>query len=110
MARYAIVKDGGRQYRLEPGEEVLVDRKKLDSGASIAFDEVLLLRHDDGVDVGRPTVEDARVEGTVVREEKGPKVVTFKFRRRKGSYRKQGHRQTYTRVRVDRMLKGDEEI
>lgn len=100
---YAVVEDRGKQYKVRTGEEIVVDRLAGNPGATVAFDRVLLLRSPSGTLVGTPTLDGAKVEGTVVAPEKGPKLVSFKLRRRKNSRVKKGHRQHYTRVRITRI-------
>jgi len=103
MTEYAIVEHGGKQYRLSPGDEVLVERTEPDlkAGDSLLFDRVMLVNQDDTVRVGRPMVEGVLVRGSVVSPERGKKLIVFKKKRRKGYRRTQGHRQNYYRVRVD---------
>ena len=101
---YAIVQDAGRQLRVAEGDEVLIDLKKeTNPGDSIVFDKILLVRNDAGVRVGTPLVDGAKVTGEVVGQESGKKVVVFKYRRRKDSRVKKGHRAKYTRVKVQQI-------
>jgi large subunit ribosomal protein L21 len=97
---YAIIEDGGRQLRVEEGQEVEVDYRDLPPGDEVCFDRVVALRDDDGLKLGRPTLEGASVTAEVLAVERGPKIVVQKFRRRKGYRRKTGHRQLYTRVKI----------
>jgi large subunit ribosomal protein L21 len=103
MTEYAIVSHGGKQYRLSPGDEVLVERTEPDlkAGDSLLFERVMLLSQGEEVRIGRPVVEGVLVRGSVVAPVRGPKVIVFKKKRRKGYRRTQGHRQNYYRVRVD---------
>ena len=99
---YAIIEDQGRQYTVTEGEILEVDLKKDSTEQeSIVFDRVLMVRDDSETRVGTPTVPGAKVVATVLGEHKGPKVVVRKFKRRKNYRRKQGHRQKYTRIRID---------
>ena len=102
---YAIFKDGGHQYKAEVGRKMYVELRDVKEGDTIVFDEVLLLVSGDDVTVGQPTVEGAKVETKVLGEVKGPKVVIRWFRRRKNSRRKNGHRQRYTLVEVEKITK-----
>ena len=98
---YAVIRSGGKQYRVESGKQVRVETLAADVGASVAFEEVLLVGAGDAVKVGAPLVAGARVEGTVVAHGRGDKVKIFKLRRRKHYQKTQGHRQNYTDVRID---------
>jgi len=103
MSDYAIVQHGGKQYRVSPGDELLVERTVADlkAGDSLLFDRVMMVRTADELKIGDPTVAGASVRSTVVAPERGPKVIVFKKKRRKGYRRTNGHRQDYYRVRVE---------
>ena len=98
---YAVVSSGGKQYRVEPGSTVLMERLPSEPGASILFDRVLLIGDGDDVTVGTPVVSGATVSGTVLGEELGPKLVIFKFKQKVKYRRRTGHRQHLLRVRID---------
>jgi large subunit ribosomal protein L21 len=98
---YAVIKSGGKQYRVEAGKQVRVESLVADVGSAVAFEEVLLVGSGDSVKVGAPLVSGARVKGTVVAHGRGDKVKIFKLRRRKHYQKTQGHRQNYTEVRID---------
>jgi large subunit ribosomal protein L21 len=98
---YAVVTTGGKQYRVEAGSELMVERLAADAGSSITFDRVLLVGDGETVTVGTPTVEGATVSGTVLGEALGPKLVIFKFKQKVKYRRRTGHRQHLTRVRID---------
>ncbi len=98
---YAVVDNGGKQYRVEPGQTLVIDRLDAEAGASVTFDRVLLIVDEDSVTVGTPTVAGASVLGTVVAQGKGPKIVVFKFRPKAHYRRKTGHRSKLTEVRID---------
>ncbi len=102
---YAIVKDGGKNYKVEPGQVIRVEKKDLEAGATVEFPEVMFYSSGDNVQVGTPLVEKVKVEGTVEKHVKGDKVTVFKFKRRKDYKKKQGHRQKYTQVRIDKITK-----
>ena len=103
MNDYAIVEHGGKQYRVSPGDELLVERteRDLQAGDSLLFERVIMLSQGDKVKVGQPAIEGVLVRSTVVAPERGQKVIVFKKKRRKGYKRTQGHRQDFYRVRVD---------
>lgn len=98
---YAIIEDHGCQYTVQQGEVLDIDLKDATEKESIVFDRVLVVRDDNETKVGTPTVAGARVVATVLGEVKGPKITVRKFKRRKNYRRKQGHRQRYTRIRID---------
>ena len=98
---YAVIKSGGKQYRVESGQQVRIESLAADVGSSIAFEEVLLVGSGDAVKVGAPLVSGAKVKGTVVAHGRGDKIKIFKLRRRKHYQKTQGHRQNYTEVRID---------
>ena len=99
---YAVIQTGGKQYRVEPGKTVLVEKLDGDKGTQVVFDQVLLVSSGDGgsVTVGKPTVSGAKVTGEIVEQTRGDKLVVFKFRRRKNYVRRNGHRQDLTVVKV----------
>jgi len=98
---YAVIRTGGKQVRVEPGERVRVEKLAGDPGAEIQFGDVLLVGDDDSVTVGTPVVDGASVRGTITAQARHPKIRVFKMKRRKGYRRMQGHRQDYTEVQVD---------
>ncbi len=97
---YAIIQTGGRQFRVQPGDVVDVELLGIEAGKNATFDEVLLASDGDNVKIGNPLVAGATVTAEVLEETKGPKLVSFKYRRRKGYHRTVGHRQKLTRVKV----------
>jgi large subunit ribosomal protein L21 len=103
---YAIIKTGGKQYRVQAGEQLRVEALAADVGAAVSFEEVLLVGTGDGVKVGAPFVDGAKVTATVVSHGRGDKVKIFKMRRRKHYQRTQGHRQSYTELRIDDIVQG----
>jgi large subunit ribosomal protein L21 len=98
---YAVVSSGGKQYRVEPGSTVLMERLSSQPGSAILFDRVLLIGEGDEVTVGTPVVSGASVSGTVLGEELGPKLVIFKFKQKVKYRRRTGHRQHLFRIRID---------
>jgi large subunit ribosomal protein L21 len=99
--KYAIVEDGGKQYRAVIGESIEVDRYPLEVGEEIDMDRVLLIADGENVKVGTPFIEGAKIQATVVAHVKGPKVVVFRYKAKERIRSKTGHRQQYTKVRVD---------
>jgi large subunit ribosomal protein L21 len=103
---YAVIETGGKQYRVEPGQTVVVEKLPGEEGAAVEFDKVLLVSSGDGADVkvGQPVVSGAKVTGQIVEHTLGDKLIVFKFRRRKNYVRKTGHRQQYTAVKIDEIV------
>lgn len=100
MSSYAIIRTGGKQYRVAAGDQVTVEKLDGETGSEVVFSDVLLLAADGQVRVGTPTVAGARVVGTVVQQCRDKKVLVHKYRRRKNSRKTIGHRQYITRVRI----------
>ncbi len=98
---YAIFRTGGKQFRAEPGRTVRVPRLPDEPGATVTFEEVLLGSTGSAVKAGTPLVAGAKVTAEVVRHGKADKIVVFKFKRRKGYARKQGHRQGFTELKIN---------
>jgi large subunit ribosomal protein L21 len=98
---YAVIKTGGKQYRVAEGDILNLEKLDGDTGTSIAFDEVLMVGTEEESTFGQPLVAGAGVTGTILEQGRDKKIVVFKFKRRKQYKRKQGHRQHFTRVRID---------
>jgi large subunit ribosomal protein L21 len=101
---YAVVKTGGKQYRVSPGDSIEVEKLPYEVGEQVELDNVLLVAGDSGTQIGQPLVKDAKVKATVTRQARGRKVIIFKFRSSKRYRRKKGHRQHYTRLRIDEIV------
>ncbi len=99
---HAVIRTGGKQYRVEPGDEFNIEKlADIEDGGTVTFDEVLAVGSGDDLVVGTPTVDGASVSAdVVVAEGRGPKITVFKKKRRKRYQRKHGHRQPYTRVKI----------
>ena len=98
---YAIIRSGGKQYRAEVGATVDVDRLPKEVGETLEISDVLLVADGDDTRIGQPTVEGAIVTATVVEQFRGKKIIVYKYRQRTNYRRKQGHRQYYTRLRIE---------
>jgi len=98
---YAVVTTGGKQYRVAPGEKLKVEQIPADVGAEVVLDQVLMVGEGDSVRLGQPVVSGATVKATVLAQGRGDKVTIFKMRRRKQYRRHQGHRQSYTELRIE---------
>lgn len=107
---YAIVCTGGKQYRVTEGEVITVERIPGQVGDAVALKDVLLVKGEEDLRVGTPTVQDALVEGQIVRQDRGKKIIVFKHKRRKGYRRKQGHRQELTWLRIQKIELGGKEV
>jgi large subunit ribosomal protein L21 len=97
---YAVIKTGGKQYRVTSGDKLKVEKLVADVGAEITFDQVLMVADGDNVKVGAPVLSGAAVKATVVSHGRGDKVRIFKMKRRKHYRKTQGHRQHYTEVQI----------
>jgi large subunit ribosomal protein L21 len=102
---FAVVSTGGKQYRVEPGTTLAIERLAVEPGATVTFDRVLLVADGDETTIGTPTVAGATVSGTVLGDERGPKIVIFKFKQKIKYRRHAGHRQQLTRVRIDEIAR-----
>ncbi len=98
---YAIIRSGGKQYRAEVGATIDVDRLPQEVGESIDLSDVLLIANEEGTMIGQPLVDGVRVSATVVEQFRSKKIIVYKYRQRTNYRRKQGHRQYYTRLRID---------
>jgi len=97
---YAVIASGGKQHRVEEGEVLRLEKIEAETGSTISFDQVLMVANGDDVKIGTPVVDGATVEAEVVSHGRGEKVTIIKFRRRKHSMKRQGHRQWYTEVKI----------
>ncbi len=98
---YAIIRTGGKQFRVEPGKTIRIPSLAGEAGERVEFTEVLLGSDGNNVRSGVPLLDGAKVTGEIVRHGRGDKIVVFKFKRRKNYARKQGHRQGFTEVRIN---------
>jgi len=101
---YAIVETGGKQYRVQKGQIIDVERLPAEVGEEVELDQVLLVADEGEVTVGQPTVEGAKVCATVLRQDKARKVIVFKFKPKERYRRKAGHRQHFTRLRIEEIV------
>ena len=99
---YAVIETGGKQYKVSEGDVIFVEKLDVEENAKVSFD-VVLLANDNGITTGKPFVDGAKVEGTVVKNGKGKKIVVFTYKSKKGEKTKQGHRQPYTKVQIDKI-------
>lgn len=97
---YAVIKTGGKQYRVEQGNVIYVEKIDAQADEAVTFDEVLLVGDGDQTKIGAPTVAGAKVEGKVLAQVKSKKIVVYKYKAKKNERKKQGHRQPYTKVEI----------
>lgn len=96
----AVIKTGGKQYRVNPGDVLKVEKLDAEEGGQVEFDQVLLISGDAGVTVGNPLISGAKVTASVLEHGRGKKIRIIKFKRRKHHLKRQGHRQYYTKIQI----------
>ena len=97
---YAVIQTGGKQYRVQQGDVIYVEKIDAQADETVTFEKVLLVGEGESVKVGTPAVEGAKVEGKVLAQVKGQKIVVYKYKAKKNERKKQGHRQPYTKVEI----------
>ncbi|MGI6779041.1 MAG: 50S ribosomal protein L21 [Acetivibrionales bacterium] len=100
---YAVIETGGKQYKVQEGDVIFVEKLSAEEGSSITFDKVLAVSSEGKVTFGNPLISAANVSAKVLGHGKGRKIIVFKFKAKKGYRRKQGHRQPYTRVQIEKI-------
>lgn len=100
---YALIKTGGKQYRVEEGKNIRVEKLEAQPGEEVVFDQVLAVGADDGFKAGTPLVEGAKAVGRVLRQNKDKKIIVYKYKPKKNYRRKKGHRQPFTEVKIERI-------
>ena len=98
---YAIMETGGKQYRVEEGDVIFVEKIEAEANTALNFDKIVMVGDENGVKVGAPYVDGAHVEATLLKNGKGKKITVFTYKPKKSEKRKMGHRQPYTQVRID---------
>jgi len=101
---YAVIRSGGKQYRVAPGQTIRLEKVVGELGAKVELGDVLLVENDGNIKVGSPLVANAKIEATVVENDRAKKILIFKKRRKKQYRRTQGHRQDYSAVRIDNII------
>ncbi len=99
---YAIIATGGKQYKVAEGDIIKIEKLGVEAGETVTFDQVLAVNNGE-LSIGCPTVEGATVTATVVKEGKGKKVIVYKYKRKTGYHKKNGHRQLFTQVKIDKI-------
>ena len=97
---YAVIQTGGKQYRVQQGDVIYVEKMNSQAGDQVSFDEVLLVSNETETKIGAPVVAGAKVEGKVLAQVKSRKIVVYKYKAKKNERKKQGHRQPYTKVEI----------
>jgi large subunit ribosomal protein L21 len=100
---YAVIETGGKQYKVEEGDILSVEKLTANEGEKVNFDKVMLVSGEEGIKVGKPYVEGATVEAEVLFHGKGKKIIVFKYKPKKNYRKKQGHRQPFTRVKITKI-------
>jgi len=98
---YAVIKTGGKQYSVNPGDEIKFEKLGGEVGDAVIFDKILLTSDGENVEFGRPYIENSKVFGRITHQGKNRKVIVFKYKKRKGYRKKQGHRQKYSLVKIE---------
>ncbi len=99
---YAIIATGGKQYKVSEGDIITIEKLGVEAGEKVTFDQVLVVGGDE-LKVGAPTVDGASVEASVVKEGRGKKVIVYKYKRKTGYHKKNGHRQAFTQVKIEKI-------
>lgn len=102
---YAIIETGGKQYRVQEGDVIRVEKLNIAEGEAVKFDKVLLVAEEEGkLNVGKPYVDGAVVEGVVEKQGKAKKIIVFKYKAKKDYRKKQGHRQPFTQIKIEKIV------
>lgn len=100
---YAVIKTGGKQYKVSEGDEIIIEKLEVEEGAQVTFEEVFAVVDGEKVTIGQPKVEGVKVTATVVKNGKGPKIRIFKYKHKTNYRRRMGHRQPFTKVKIEKI-------
>ncbi len=100
---YAIIETGGKQYKVSEGDVIKVEKLNVEAGSDYTFENVLMLSNGDNVSVGAPTVKGASVKASVIGDGKAKKVIVYKYKSKKGFHKKNGHRQPFTQLKIEKI-------
>ncbi len=98
---YAVIETGGKQYRVQQGDTIFIEKLDANDGDKVSFDKVLLISNEGKVEAGKPYVQNAKVEASVIESGKAKKIIVFKYKAKKNYRKKQGHRQPYTKIKIE---------
>ena len=98
---YAVIETGGKQYQVKEGDVVFIEKLSAEADETVTFDKIVAVGADDGIKIGTPYVDGAKVEAKVIKNGKSKKIIVFTYKPKKSEKRKQGHRQPYTQVRIE---------
>ncbi len=101
---YAVIETGGKQYRVQEGDVLFVEKLDANEGDTVSFDKILLMSKDGDIVAGKPYVENVKVEASVLAQGKAKKIIVFKYKAKKNYRKKQGHRQPFTKVKVEKIV------
>lgn len=101
---YAVMESGGKQYRVEKDDIVFLEKLEAKEGDSVSFDKVLLISNEEGIEIGKPYIENAKVEAKVLENGKAKKIIVYKYKAKKNYRKKQGHRQPFTKVQINSII------
>ncbi|MDD3364452.1 MAG: 50S ribosomal protein L21 [Syntrophomonas sp.] len=100
---YAVIQTGGKQYKVAEGEILKVEKLAGEAGDKLTLDQVLMVKDENGIKIGAPLVKDARITVEVIEQGRAKKIVVYKYKKRKNYRRKQGHRQSYTKIKIEKI-------
>jgi large subunit ribosomal protein L21 len=101
---YAVIETGGKQYKVAEGDIIKVEKLPGEAGSEVVLDQVLLISDDDGlISIGKPRLENAKVIGEIIVHDRAKKIIVYKYKKRKNSRRKHGHRQAYTKIKISQI-------
>ncbi len=100
---YAVFQTGGKQYKVAEGDVIYIEKLDAEEGSTVQFDQVLMVANDDSVLVGNPTIAGATISGKLEKHGRGKKIVVYKYKRRKNYHKKQGHRQPFSKVVIEKI-------
>lgn len=104
MPQFAVIKTGGKQYLVEPGQKITIEKLDAAEGGKVIFDQVLLVADGNNVEIGKPLVSGARVEAKILKQGRARKLIVFKYHSKTRYRKKKGHRQYFTEVQIDKIM------